>query len=71
MNRSFLKEEIAKGRVIGLLNAKSLAEVHMSPFGVIPKGFTGKWCLIVNLSAPKEGALMMASRRVGAHYFIR
>ena len=49
----YLEEEIAKGRIIGPLNARSLPEVHVSPFGVIPKGSTGKWRLIVNLSAPE------------------
>ena len=55
--RKYLEEEIAKGRVIGPLNAESLPEVHVSPFGVIPKGSTGKWRLIVNLSAPEGGSV--------------
>ena len=54
----YLEEEIAKGRVIGPLNAKSLPEVHVSPpFGVFRKGSTGKLHLIVNLSAPKGGSV--------------
>ena len=46
-------EECEKRRVIGPLRPESLPQVHVSPFGVIPKGSTGKWCLIVNLSAPE------------------
>ena len=39
---AYLKEECAQGRVIRVV----------SPFCVIPKGQTGKWRLIVDLSSP-------------------
>ena len=51
----YLSEECAKGRVVGPIEPIYLPQVHTSSFGVIPKGNTGKWRLIVNLSAP-EGA---------------
>lgn len=28
-------------------------QVHISRFGVIPKGSTGKWCLILDMSSPE------------------
>ena len=34
-----------------------MPEVHVSPFGVIPKSEPGKWRLIVNLSAPEGGSV--------------
>ena len=41
------------GGVVGLFSPKAIPHVHISRFGVIPKGHTGKWRLIVDLSHPK------------------
>ena len=51
----YLALECAKGRVVGPLESELLPQVQVSSFRVIPKALTGKWRLIVNLSAP-EGA---------------
>jgi len=49
---AYLEEECAHGRVILVGPRESVAGLHISPFGVIPKGQTGKWRLIVDLSSP-------------------
>ena len=51
----YLTEEVEKGTVVGPVEeAATQQEIHVSQFGVFPKGHTtGKWRLIVNLSAPK------------------
>jgi type III secretion system FlhB-like substrate exporter len=51
----YLANECAEGRVLGPLNGDEFQQVHTSRFGVIPKGSTGKWRLIVDMSSP-EGA---------------
>ena len=49
----YLQNEITAGRVVGPFPAKSLPEVHISRFGVIPKNHhPDKWRLIVDLSYP-------------------
>ena len=48
----YIQEEVALGRMMGPLEPELAARVHVSPFGVIPKGHTGKWRLIVDLSSP-------------------
>ena len=49
----YLQNEITAGRVVGPFPAKSLPEVHISWFGVIPKNHhPDKWRLIVDLSYP-------------------
>lgn len=48
----YIQEEVALGRMLGPLEPELAARVHTSPFGVIPKGQTGKWRLIVDLSSP-------------------
>ena len=42
------------GRVVGPFSPRAIPHVHISRFGVIPKGHTGKWRLIVDLSHPKD-----------------
>ena len=49
---AYLKEECAKGRVIQVGPAEMVVGLQISPFGVIPKGQTRKWRLIVDLSSP-------------------
>ena len=53
--RNYLAKECSEGRVMGPLDPASYPFVHTSRFGVIPKGSSGKWRLIVDMSAP-EGA---------------
>lgn len=49
----YLREECAQGRVIPMGSPEAVEGLHLSPFGVIPKGHqTGKWRLIVDLSSP-------------------
>ncbi len=52
MVRDYLATECAEGRVLGPLPREVGSQVHISPFGVIPKGTTGRWRLIVDLSSP-------------------
>ena len=42
------------GCVVGPFSPRAIPHVHISRFGVIPKGHTGKWRLIVDLSHPKD-----------------
>lgn len=37
----YIQEEVALGRILGPLEPDLSARVHVSPFGVIPKGHTG------------------------------
>ena len=49
----YLREECTQGRVVHMGARESVDGLHISPFGVIPKGHqTGKWRLIVDLSSP-------------------
>ena len=48
-----LATECSEGRVLGTLDLSALPQVHTSQFGVIPKGKTGKWHLIVDMSSPE------------------
>ena len=47
----YIQEEVALGRLIGPLEPELAARAHITSFGVIPKGHTGKWRLIVDLSS--------------------
>ena len=51
--REYLCRECAEGRVLGPLDPDQYPRVHVSRFGVIPKGSTGKWRLVMDLSAPE------------------
>ena len=53
--REYLAKECSESRVKGPLDQVQFPFVHTSRFGIIPKGSTGKWWLIVDMSAP-EGA---------------
>ena len=57
----YLAAECAAGRVVGPLSNSDVAAsapLHTSRFGVIPKGHqSGKWRLIVDLSAPKGASV--------------
>ena len=45
--------ECSEWRVLGQLDPECFPKVHISRFGVIPKGNSGKWRLIVDLSSPQ------------------
>ena len=49
----YLSIEVSLGRVAGPFPPQAVPQVHISRFGVIPKGHTGKWRLIVDLSHPR------------------
>ena len=51
--RDYLAGECAEGRILGPFPAGSLPGLQVSRFGVIPKGKSGKWRLIVDLSSPE------------------
>lgn len=51
--REYLANECATGRVLGPLEQREHPHIHTSPIGVIPKGSSGKWRLIVDLSSPE------------------
>ena len=55
--REYLAKECSEGRVLGPLLPTTLPQVHTSHFGVIPKGSTGKWCLILDMSSPEGGSV--------------
>ena len=51
--RDYLAMECGEGRVLRPLNPEDFPQVHTSRFGVIPKGTTGKWRLILDMSSPE------------------
>ena len=54
--KEYLAREVERWSVVGQFELDALPEVHISHYGVIPKGHRpGKWRLIVNFSHP-EGA---------------
>ncbi len=55
--REYLLKECTEGRVIGPVEPALLLMVHTSRFGVIPKGLSGKWHLIVDLSSPEWNSM--------------
>lgn len=51
--RDYLADGRAQGRILGPFPIGSLPGLQVSRFGVIPKGRSGKWRLIVDLSSPE------------------
>ena len=49
--REYLVKECVEGRVLGPLDPLRFPRIQVSHFGVIPKGSSGKWRLIVDLSS--------------------
>jgi len=49
----YLAEECAQGRILSPFSLGCLPGLQVSRFGVIPKGKSGKWCLIVDLPSPE------------------
>ena len=54
---SYLDEERSLGRVIGPLDIEVFPIVQCSPMGLVPKGSSGKWRLIVDLSSPEGSSV--------------
>ena len=55
--RDYLSKECAEGQVLGSLSPEAFPNMQISRIGVIPKGSTGKWRLIVDLSAPEGSSV--------------
>ncbi len=53
----YLAQECAMRRVVGPLAKGSLPQIQISVIGVIPKGTSGRWRLIVDLSSPVDGSV--------------
>ena len=51
--REYLVKECVEGRVMGPLEPTQFPIIQISRFGVISKGSSGKWRLIVDLSSPE------------------
>ena len=60
---TYLQGEQEGSRVLGPFRKDLMPEVHVSPFGVIPKSEPGKWRLIVDLSSPEGGSVNDGIRR--------
>ena len=52
--QEYISKECKEQRLLGLFgpSSKIWSQVHVSRFGVIPKGSSGKWRLILDLSSP-------------------
>lgn len=63
-------EEVSLGRIVGPITGRPLEEVHISPFGVIPKKTVGKWRLITDLSSPQNGSVneTISEKVASLHY---
>lgn len=57
MVEEYIAKEVVAQRVVGPLTPGEVRGLQTSPFGVIPKRQPGKWCLIVDLSAPDRGSV--------------
>ena len=49
---SRIQTEVAAERMVGPLSSEWATLVHCSPLGLVPKGVSGKWRVIVDLSFP-------------------
>ena len=52
VTRHYIARECSLGGILGPCGPQSLPEVHTSRFGVIPKGTSGKWRLILDILSP-------------------
>ena len=50
--RNYISNELKNGRLLGPLGTNHHHAIHVNRFGVIPKGNSGKWRLITDLSYP-------------------
>ena len=53
----YIGVECEARRLIGPLDRTKFPQVHISPFGVIPKSEPGKWHLILDLSSPNSHSI--------------
>ena len=53
----YIHKEREAGRLLGPFKPSAFPEVHVNPFGVIPKSEPGKWRLIVDMSSPEGGSV--------------
>ena len=54
----YLAREVGLGRVMGPLERKEFPDIHVSRFGLVPKGHQpDKWRLIVDLSHPSGASI--------------
>lgn len=53
----YLADELEKGRMLGPFPLSWKPQVHVNRFGVIPKGSTGKFRLITDLSFPQGNSV--------------
>ena len=53
----YIHKEREAGRLLGPFQPSAFPEVHVNPFGVIPKSEPGKWHLIVDMSSPEGGSV--------------
>ena len=51
-----VNKEIKLGRIMGPLNRLPLANIHLSPVGLVPKS-DGGWRMITHLSYPKSSGI--------------
>ena len=49
--------ECSEGRVLSPLDPAQFPFVHTGCIGVVPKGSTGKWWLIVDMSSPSGASI--------------
>ena len=54
---SYLDEECSLGRVVGPLDIEAFPIVQCSLMDLVPKGSSGKWWLIVDLSSPEGSSV--------------
>lgn len=55
--QEYIEKECSLGRLLGPFPPSAIPNLHVSPFGVIPKKATDKWRLIVDLSAPRRASI--------------
>ena len=53
----YISAECEARRLLGPLDRSKFPQVHVSPFGVIPKSEPGKWRLILDLSSPSNNSV--------------
>ena len=53
----YIGAECEARRLLGPLERSRFPQVHVSPFGVIPKSEPGKWRLILDLSSPEGNSV--------------
>lgn len=47
------QRKLGRGSLVGLLPPEQAEQVHVCPLGLVPKPHSDKWCLMVDLPAPR------------------